>query len=401
MNRDALVECLRIASTAVCHDLGAAINDGRPRWAHISPEIAQPFGEALLSNEAIAELNGLWYTLPYQAGKLDFRTAAVYLIDRALARDAGEIIDDLLRFASTRTIELISVRSVEGITVNSPVELGDGFFILPPSALPDVVETKAVFSPSNSPRHGWGSPPSAAIVLREMFEVPFCAPPKHGESGGTQYRGDVEADMEHALWATTLASEGAPDFRQGYDVVLSCGWPGMTSGSMRATESFPVPVPRARLVDAGLAPKLFHELRKQQGKLDLAMNKLQASRRRNSFAESAMDLGTCLEILLMRESSSNTEISYKLASRAAWFLGITGVDRLVIFERARDLYTARSMAIHAGVAPKIKGSRNAPDEAYKILDSYDKLCAAIIVKIALQGGWPDWKKLVLNVDESA
>lgn len=398
MNRDALVVCLRAAADSARRDLSTAVNDGRARWAYVSPGTVRPFGNALLSNASVAELNGLWYTLPYQGGRLDFQTAAIYLIERALDHDAGEIIDDLLRFVSTRTIELISVRAVEGIAVGSPLELSDGFSIVPPPALPNVAETKMVFSPHNAPKHGWGSPPSAAIVLRETFHVPFCEPPKRGESGQTLYRAEVELDMEYALWAATLASEGAPEFRQGYDVVASCGWPGMTSGSMRGGETFPVLVPRARPVDADLARKLFHQLRKQQGKLDLAMSKLQASRRRNSFAERAVDLGTCLEVLLMHESTNNTEISYKIASRAAWLLGVDGPDRVAIFKRARDLYNARSMAVHSGMAPK--EGKNYPEGVEAALNSYDKLCAAIIIKIALQGRWPDWIKLVLNAEES-
>lgn len=205
------------------------------------------------------------------------------------------------------------------------------------------------------------------------------------------------------IWNTRFGPQrwhlrGAPEFRQGYDVVASCGWPGMTSGSMRGGETFPVLVPRTRPVDADLARKLFHQLRKQQGKLDLAMNKLQASRRRDSFAERAVDLGTCLEVLLMHESTSNTEISYKIASRAAWLLGVDGPDRLAIFKRARDLYNARSMAVHSGMAPK--EGKSYPEGVEAALNSYDKLCAAIIIKIALQGRWPDWIKLVLNAEES-
>lgn len=399
MNRDTLVACLRAAADSARRDLSSALNDGRARWAHISPGTVEPFGNALLSIASIAELDGVWYALPYHGGLLDFRSAAIYLIDRALDHDAGEIIDDLLRFVSTRTIELISVRAVEGIVVDSPSELSDGFSIVPPIALPNVPETKIVFSTQNAPRHGWGSSPSAAIVLRETFHVPFYEPPKRGESGQTLYRAEVEVDMQYALWAATLASQGAPEFRQGYDVVASRGWPGMTSGSTRGGETFPVLIPRARQVDADLARKLFHELRKQQGKLDLAMSKLQASRRRTSFAERAVDLGTCLEVLLMHESTNNTEISYKLASRAAWLLGVDGPDRVAVFKRARDLYNARSVAVHSGTAPK--ASKSYPEGVEAAINSYDQLCAAIIIKIALQGGWPNWTKLVLNAEESS
>lgn len=397
MNRDTLITCLHAAAESARRDLSKAANDGRARWAHISPETVQPFGDALLSNTSIAALNGLWYSLPYQGGRLDLRTAAIYLVDRALDHNAGEVIDDLLRIVSSRTIELISVRAVEGIAVSSPLKLGDGLSIVAPSALPNTAETRTVFSRHNAPKHGWGCPPSAAILLRENFHVPFCEPPP-GESGPTFYRAEVELNMEYALWAATLASDGAPEFRQGYDVVASCGWPGMTSGSMRESQSFPSFIPHACSVDADLARNLFLQLKKKPGKLDLAINKLRASRRRTSSAERAVDLGTCIEVLLMHDNKINTEIRYKIASRAAWLVGIDGPERLAIFKRARDLYDLRSTSVHTGEEPK--DLKNCPEGIGAALDSYDKLCASIIIKIALQDGWPDWTKLVLNVEES-
>jgi hypothetical protein len=47
-----------------------------------------------------------------------------------------------------------------------------------------------------------------------------------------------------------------------------------------------------------------------------------------------------------------------------------------------------------------KEGKSYPEGVEAALNSYDKLCAAIIIKIALQGRWPDWIKLVLNAEES-
>lgn len=397
MSRAQLIESLNAAVVLARRDIALAAEDGRVRWAHISAETVRPFAEALLSNQAIAELQGQWYSLRRGAARLDLRSDAVYLIDRALDYDAAMIIDDLLRFCVDRTIELVSVRAVEGITVGARVDLGDGFFIAPPSALPTVAETRLVFSPNNVPKHGWGNPPTAAIGRTSICSVQLLPPTTDIMRFHASVDGDPEVDMEYALLAATLSSNGAPEFRQAYDVVTSVGWLGMACGTMGASESFPVRIPSPRPANEELLPRLFQSLRKQKGRLNLAISKLQSSRRRNSFAERAIDLGTCIEVLLMHGESNNTEIGYKIASRAAWLLGSTGTHRLEIFKRAQDLYKARSTAVHNGVAPKIKGD---PMGIYPALDSYDALCAAAIINLADRDEWPNWTSLVLDAEVS-
>lgn len=386
-----LVNALRAAAGIAVSEIAPVKNMDRARWAYISKRACEPLVQGLLENPIVSAMQGQWADLPYSGSLLDFRSAAVYLVDRAIDHDPSEVIADLFQFCSTRTIQLLSVRAIEGLSVTSVIDLGNGFSIVPPHALPQLSETRAVFSPSNTPSHGWGSAPSSAIVLRETFHVPVHSPPTSGV-GSVVDRRAIEELMKYVLWAATLASDGAPQLREAYDVVESLGWPGMTCGSIRGGGPFPVWVRPARSVNERLIPDLFSRFRKSPDKLRLAIERLQSSRSRTSFAERAIDLGTCLEILLLRGSKENTEISYKAGTRAAWLLGVNGQHRVAIFKLARELYGARSEAVHSGKAPKFRPGGNEE----RNFRSYDELCAALVIKIALQDGWPDWTQVVLN-----
>lgn len=398
MNRDTLITTLQTAAARAREDIRQAVSDGREQWAYISQATIQPFALALLQHESIAAIDGRWYSTHNSAGGFRLRDEAVYLIDRALENDPAEIVDDLLRFTAELTIEVLHVRAVEGLQIDAPLDLGEGCAIVPPSSLPDVNWTRQVFSPRNAPKHGWGKPPSAAIVMKQTLPLELHDPSPNGEPSATLDGRDITALMERALWAATLASGGAPGFRQGYTVILSPGWIGMAAPSMGDSESFPIMIPRSQPIDRNLAPRLFQLLRPED-RLTLALSKLQSSRRRESAAERVIDLGTCIEILLMHGASDNTEISYKIGLRAAWLLGANGTERMKVFKRARALYSARSMAVHTGKEPKIRNDAD-PGAAYAELEAYDTLCATIIVKLTELLRWPDWARLVLDADSA-
>lgn len=94
------------------------------------------------------------------------------------------------------------------------------------------------------------------------------------------------------------------------------------------------------------------------------------------------------EIALMLDNSpSNTEITYKIGSRAAWLLGEDAAERATIFEQMKHLYKARSDAVHSGKL----SSRSKVD-----LAAADRLVARALVAIASRGRFPDWNDLTMG-----
>ena len=94
------------------------------------------------------------------------------------------------------------------------------------------------------------------------------------------------------------------------------------------------------------------------------------------------------EIVLMHDQGRfNTEITHKIASRAAWLLGEDAGTLAEIFNQIKLLYAARSTAVHSGVLP----SKSSID-----LNAADDLVARIIRAILERGSFPDWMSPALG-----
>ena len=122
--------------------------------------------------------------------------------------------------------------------------------------------------------------------------------------------------------------------------------------------------------------------------LTRAIDRLGRSRLAIHPVDRALDLGMAAEIVLMHDQSrSNTEITYKIASRAAWLLGEGADQRTEIFDQIKQLYAARSTAVHSGVLPP---------KSKIDLDVADELVGRVIRAILVRGSFPDWMSLTMG-----
>ncbi|WP_374527138.1 hypothetical protein [Novosphingobium sp.] len=119
-----------------------------------------------------------------------------------------------------------------------------------------------------------------------------------------------------------------------------------------------------------------------------AIDRLGRARLAVSEVDKALELGMAAEIALMHDHrKSNTEIRYKISNRAAWLVGSDPVERAAVFEKMRDLYDARSSAVHTGSL----SSKSKVD-----LASADALIARILSAILALGRFPDWSALTMG-----
>ena len=394
-----LARILRQQALIARAEMANAPDDGRASWASITPETATPVETALRAVPAIAALEGKWYHLPTEGGLISFNAVAIYLLDRAQTIAADAIVADLNRLARERTVSLIEVRLVVGIRPTRVIDMGNGFSIAPPESAPITDYSPILFSESNRPSHGWGAPPTAALVRRSTITLSF-EPPPASNSVPMVEPVTSENDWHAALSACALASDAAPQFRQLYSVIDDVGWLGMRSNGLRDRQSFPIPETQATFFHEEKAASLFQKLRSAEKTIDLAIGRLISSRRRLSHEERALDLGTCVEILLMSGSKDNSEISYKIATRAAWLAGKTPEDRLRCFKAARDLYADRSLAAHTG---SLKAARTMEEMTATIerLRRSDNLCVDVITELLDRGGLKadQWVSIVLDLPE--
>lgn len=119
-----------------------------------------------------------------------------------------------------------------------------------------------------------------------------------------------------------------------------------------------------------------------------AIDRLGRARLAVSEVDKALELGIAAEIALMHDhGKSNTEIRYKVGHRAAWLLGAEPAERAAVFEQMRDLYDARSSAVHTGSL----SSKSKVD-----LSNADALVSRTLRAILALGRFPDWAVLTMG-----
>lgn len=392
-----LIKVLERQTRVARDEIAAAPQNGRASWAAITSTTVAPLASALRDLPEIAALEGRWYDLPSGGGLINFDAVAVYLLNRAQKMKAETIVTDLVRLAADKSITFVEVRLIVGIKPTQIIELGDGFSLVPPVHAPVTDYSALLFSDQHQSPRRRGSPPTAALIRRSKYELRLQPPPGSATPVPPEPV-TSEREWQAALRACVLVSDAAPEFRQHYHIVEDPGWVGMRSNGFGASESSPILERHASFFDETMVAALFQKLRPENKTLDLAINRLISSRCRLSHEERALDLGTCIEVLLMSGAQDNSEISYKIATRAAWLVGKDPADRLRCFEAARNLYSDRSTATHTG---SLKAPRNMDEMNALIarLEASDNLCIQVITEL-LNRGVPkpaEWKRIILDL----
>ena len=139
---------------------------------------------------------------------------------------------------------------------------------------------------------------------------------------------------------------------------------------------------------------------KDRKRIDLSLRRLRKSKRQAGLNSSNafLELGIAVEVLFSGPDKTG-EISLRVATRGAWFLGSNYNDRKKIFRTLKWLYNLRSEVAHTSQFDnKVKG--NSPywpdNNPNYILKDATSLCEEAIKKIILQGGFPDFEQLTLG-----
>ena len=123
-------------------------------------------------------------------------------------------------------------------------------------------------------------------------------------------------------------------------------------------------------------------------KLRVPIQRWRRSKSASNGVDLAIDLRIALESLFL-DDGNRAELSFRLALRAAWYLGAEGDERTKIFEAVRDAYDIGSKAVHTG---------EGYDDVIPVnLAVAQDICRMSILRRIDEGGKPpDWKKVVLK-----
>jgi hypothetical protein len=322
-----------------------------------------------------------------------------WAIDRLVKKKTPDAI--LAAFAAEvarNAADYSDVSPLFGVQIDESCDLGDGVTLAPE---PDVLAVLLHGAPFQSALLGAlfqsvRLPTDTSLLcqsftVRPAFERGTGAPAQGGASVTAPEASQRDAVRKRIRLACLLASAGPvelpltsllPD--HGALFVAGEGNQATRPFAAHPLVSFPVEVAAVKRAFACLAT--FREVES----LARSIDRLGRARLAASPVDRALDLGIAAEIALMHDHSpSNTEISHKIGSRAAWLLGRSPAEREAIFVEMKQLYQARSQAVHSGAL----SSRSSID-----LVSADRPVTRALFAILERGRFPNWNSLTLGGD---
>lgn len=272
---------------------------------------------------------------------------------------------------------------LHGIRIEHELQIADGITLMP---LPNSTEKPVPISP--------GLP---TIITEE---------PK-------SYLGKVLLRIAYSCSQKKVKSEEYPDFKSQILTFLGhlsviCGNPvhrvkawvqpnasdhsGISvTSSLQELHWLPVAISE---LEISKTKEQFDKFTKLKGrvkeKLEIAIPRWVKSKAESNIINRIIDLVIAFEVLYSNESREQLSLTFRL--RAAWHLGGDVQERQRLFSFFKDIYDARSEAVHSG-KPSKKSSEKVNKEK---LAEADKWFAQAVKKFINEGNFPDWDSLVVG-----
>lgn len=343
----------------------------------------------LAEAEPFSDFTNCWVFSGDGAGSVLGGRFGEWAIDRLVEKlTPGEIIARFEAEIARNAATYEEVSPVLGLQFTEPCELAPGVRLAPPSS--DIFDLRG-----HTYRCAWPHMPSRTGFLVQTYTVVPAFEPRPSDATsptGTSVTRPPASDRDEVRrrcrLACLLGAAGGIELPMSL-IVADPAALFAVGGAVAARPFAPQPLVGFP-ADMAAIKHAFEQLATfgDGDSLARAIDRLGRSRLAVHPVDRALDLGMAAEIVLMHDQSrSNTEITHKIASRAAWLLGSDAGERAEIFAEMKQLYAARSSAVHAGVLP----SNSRVD-----LDIADALVSRAIRAILERGRFPDWMSLTLG-----
>lgn len=333
----------------------------------------------------------------------ELRTLAEWLLAQSMTKSPNEVVDAIARYIEMEFAPAWEILAVAGVEVTKPVELVDGIRLVPFGQVPRSRVTDSLIGvPEFIPGGSMGIsklpvPGSALIVRRQQRPkvVPELPDPSENVTPHLQ-----QATMLQICKALTLIGPSSPaplahwihldDWTPLANV--GQGW-GASVHEFFPSKSFDLTSSADDLVRT---VKSYLDLPQDvRESLDVAIDRLNLSLRRESDVDSAIELRVALEALLAKDLDENAPVSYSIRIRGSYLASTKPDKRISAYENLNEVYKICSQAVHMGrFASKYEVN------AREILSLGAEICAQLIRQVISVGRIPDWKRLVLGADQS-
>ena len=366
---------------------------------------------------------------PLSSNTVELRTFVIHLIKLTFGfggERAAEVLHRFLTSGEARELRAYEITVFNGLKLDRRIDVAEGAFLAP---YHEVVATCGEY-PSASPRHvraeGSYSHPSddapegSAALVRQLAWGPAIAPV---DSDGFRLA-DVSTlrcqlvsddapveeldrhemnrrrfeDRDRFVDFLCIATGEPQEFRFWY--VKVDGWmEGLDLDSASSVVSGGEWNRRGEYLSEANGDLLLETIRGWRGyqgdraRIELAIRRLAGlpSRAgRFDTEDRLLDTAIALETMYNLDSP---EITYKLQTRAGYYLGTSSEERLEIYRQIGDFYRARSALVHGS------GGRGRGMDVGKALTDGRKLARETLLTLLRDGRTPDWNCLVMSAGE--
>lgn len=315
-----------------------------------------------------------------------------WALHKLVAKESAEaIIEGFEREARRASATYVELLPVAGVRIDRKCDLAEGVSLIPASEVP--LAWRVMLHDRYHPLP-FAIPAESCFLVQHYevtpaYEFRTADSVQPGQSRSMPATQDRETMRHRVRLASIAAGNGSAE------LPVSLFVPETESPFMGGTNNQTVrPVPAIPLVcfpvDADEVKSTFDQLCafKNGSSLERAIDRIGRARTARNSVDASLELGMAAEITLMHgQNTSNTEITYKIASRAAWLLGDSAESRIEIFGEMKRLYRARSDAVHTGKLSKASDID---------LQNGEALVVRAIRSILRRGEFPDWESLVLS-----
>lgn len=362
-------------------------------YEHTSGEWIIKFGQQLEAFEPFKTVATRWMVCGMGGGRTGVGVTGHWVWHQLLNGSNPQIIlDSATAAVSANRYEAIEVRPVKGIKINLAYQLTPTASLVPNGQLvKGYAHARAFANDMLGPQF----PTDTAALIQTMVVDPALTALDDRDTQSFQSsREQRDAYAARLRLALGLASEGPVEMPLVYgqgdpDCIL--GLSGEVLSQRPTTTHFGSDVD----VDLPAALSIYAELEAMVAPdaLELSVDRLLRSRLARSLEDRIIDLGMAAEIALMHSpkgvSDGKSEVTNKLANRGAWLVAETPDERREVANLLSELYSARSVVVHTGVASGKLQSRIA---------AFDAIVVKVARALLRRGGFPDWKSLVLGGD---
>ena len=375
----------------------------------------------LLPTSTNWHLHSLTIGLPFTTERLLLK-----LIDGLLetAKSTGienavHTLDNLLTDAETRDLPGYELTFFHGLKLTKRWDIAPGLYALPYPELKQQLRRRVQRIPDSlmfriDSRHDQ----SSVVLVSELHWGPIIVSTK-GRTLSDPYPVEMKLVYNHnpfllvALMGVTLNcplwilsyTRRADPWVEDLLNVEGGGGSFFSSPSQLESQTFPEASPET----VKITERAFRDWdtlpRSDREVLALAISRLSKSLARTGMLagqDKVLDVSIALEILYQL---GHLEITYKLSTRAGWYLGNNFVDRVETRKTISKFYSLRSQIIHGGMSKRgLKQKSSDPEDDRRTGDEAFDVARTTLLQHLQRGKVPtdqDWSEIVMGANDAA